>query len=500
MSSEPPSGRGRVRRALLLATAALSFLLAAGSATAFAAYEWVGYEIRAHGIVLGHEGATPSVSPSPGSSPAAEVGGVCKDTCNYLVLGSDSRASLSQKEQQGFQSNAEIGGYRSDTIILVHIDGLMKHAAIVSFPRDTMVDIPGYGVNKINAAFNLGSLNGGGVDGAANLAAKTVQGLTGLHINHVVVVDLAGFQDLVKAVGGVDFCTPIPLKDDPQAYGDAPPEDLGSGLNLPHAGCYVLDGPTALALVRARNVVSNGELVDCVSDFSRISRQQQFMRGLLNKLVSPSMVTQLPSLVPAVTHAVTFDTDVRPSDLVDLANAMKGVASGNADFRTLPTELGWATIDGFRASVLNITSQGKEFLRRLGANEPLGDLGTELTGEPPSPADIAVRVYDDASEGRAQNDVYNAQLRQFKKMALFAESASPALQGVGTTILYNKGYLEEAKVVANYVPGNYPIKQAEPGQLPLDTQVGVVVAADYTYHDVGWGKPPSVAVNCPYHR
>ena len=81
-------------------------------------------------------------------------------------------------------------------------------------------------------------------------------------------------------------------------------------------------------------------------------------------------------------------------------------------------------------------------------------------------------------------------------MATASESATPELQGMGTTILYNKGYEEQAKVVAQYVPGPYPIEEAKPGQLPSDTQVGVVVDVHYTYQDPGSGKTPIVNPDC----
>lgn len=495
-SATPPKHAGRFRRTLLVVAATLSFLMAAGSAAAFGGYWWVAKKIEAGGRHIGSDTETGGTTPSRGSaSPSPfSLGGKCKDTCNYLVLGSDSRSSLSAKEQRGFQSDAQIGGYRSDTIILVHINGQTRHATIVSFPRDLLVDIPGYGQNKINAAFNLGAADGRGITGAMALSAKTVSELTGMEINHILVVDLGGFQSIVKEVGGVPFCTPIPLADDPQAYPNPVPGDNGSGLNLPHSGCYTLDGPTALALVRARSVVSNGKLVDCVSDYSRISRQQQFMRGLLNKLLSPQVLPKVPGLVDVVVKQLSYDDHLDVPQLVDLTNAMRGLASGNADFRIIPNtpDKDWNLL---------VNAQGREFLRRLRNDEPLGDLGTNVTGQPPSPTNIAVRVYDDSSEGHAQLDVYDAQLSQagFKLMDTQAESAPTNLQGMGTTILYNKGYEEQAKVVANYVPGGYPIRQAKPGELPEDTQVGVVVDVNYKYHDVGEGKAPSIAVNCPYH-
>jgi LCP family protein required for cell wall assembly len=496
-TSPTPSG-GRFRRTLLVVAATLSFLMAAGSTTAFAGYVWAQKKLSDRGTEFG--GGVDTGGTEPATQPGGAIGGECKDSCNYLVLGSDSRAGLSAKDQKGFQSDAQIGGYRSDTMMLVHIDGETKHATIVSFPRDLLVDIPGYGKNKINASFSLGAENGRGIEGAANLTAKTVAALTGLDINHFMVVDLAGFQAIVDAIQGVPFCTPVKLVDDPSQFPDFIPGEGGSGLYL-DAGCHVLDGPTALALVRARHVIAGG-VKDCVSDYARISRQQQFMRALMNKLLSPSELGRAPTLIDVVSKQLTFDRNLKIPELVDLSKAMQGVASGNADFRTVPNELGWADIGGVRASVLTVTPEGRQFLGKLASGESLGDLGTQLEGQAPSPANIAVRVYDANSEGHAQDDVYTAQLSEagFKMMATSAEAAGDlagSTDGKGAVILYAKGFEEEAKVVAGYVPG-YPIELAKAGDLPEDTHVGVVVDASYRHKDPGQGKTSTVNPDCPY--
>ena len=488
---------GKLARTFLVVSVVLAFLMAAGSAVALGGDMWASNKLDAQGVEFDPQADTGVESPSPGPQ-TWDLGGKCEETCNYLVLGSDSRSGLTRQEQKDFQTDAQISGYRSDTMMLVSIDSVDRHATIVSFPRDLLVDIPGYGKDKINAAFSLGAADGRGVQGGATLAAKTVSQLTGMPIQHFMVVDLAGFEAIVDAVGTVPFCTPVGMKDDPQAFGEGP-ENGGSGLNLPHSGCYDLDGATALALVRARHVVYDDGAKDCVSDYARIARQQQFMRALMNKLLSPAMLPNLPDLVGVVTEQLTFDDQLKIPDLLDLSNAMQGVASGNADFRTVPNELGWATIGGLRASVLLVTPEGKLFLRRLASGQSLGDMGTELEGQPPAPAEIAVRVYDDASEGHAQNDVFKEQLSDsgFKMLATDAEPAPQQLQGIGTVILYNKGYEDHARVLAGYVPG-VEVQPAQPGQLPGDTQVGVVVDETYKYKDPQSSKESTVEVDCPY--
>jgi hypothetical protein len=114
-------------------------------------------------------------------------------------------------------------------------------------------------------------------------------------------------------------------------------------------------------------------------------------------------------------------------------------------------------------------------------------------------AEIAVRVYDDAGTGRAQNDVFKEQLSDsgFKMLATDAEPAPEQLQGIGTVILYNRGHEDHARVLAGYVPG-VNVQPAKPGQLPEDTMVGVVVDETYKYQDPEQTKASVVEVDCPY--
>src|SRR5439155_9594340 len=138
--------------------------------------------------------------------------------CNFLLLGSDSRAGLGTLAEQ------TVTGQRADTIIVAHVDTEHRHTVVLSIPRDLLVPIPGHGMNKINTAFNYGP----------DVMVQTVEQLTGLQINHYAEINFTGFQELVDALGGVPVCTKTPLI------------DQLSHLNLPKAGCYNLHGPQAL--------------------------------------------------------------------------------------------------------------------------------------------------------------------------------------------------------------------------------------------------------------
>jgi anionic cell wall polymer biosynthesis LytR-Cps2A-Psr (LCP) family protein len=166
------AGHGRPVQLLLAIAASLSLIVGVAAGISFASYK----AVEGVGVQGGFYDPDPSASPS--AEPAT---GPCVDSvCNYLILGSDSRAGLTQEEQDQFGTDADIGGSnRSDTIMLVHSDPEQQKAEILSFPRDLWVNIPGVGEDKINAAFE-GGVNGGG----PQLVAKTVHEITGLRINH----------------------------------------------------------------------------------------------------------------------------------------------------------------------------------------------------------------------------------------------------------------------------------------------------------------------------
>ena len=189
-SGATPSGPGRsaVTRITVALMATLSLLIGIGSAYGFIAYKQAG-----------DSGETiPPPDPSAPTEVAEALGPCVDDVCNYLILGSDSRAGLTEEELDDFGTDQQIGGEnRADTIMLVHTDPALEKAIILSFPRDLWVEIPGRGEDKINAAFE-GGIDGGG----SHLVAATVNKLTGLRINHTLYVDLAGFQGVIETSTG----------------------------------------------------------------------------------------------------------------------------------------------------------------------------------------------------------------------------------------------------------------------------------------------------------
>lgn len=218
---------------------------------------------------------------------------------NWLLVGTDSREGLTPEQQAELSTGGDLGTGRTDTILVVHLPGLGSDlpATMVSIPRDSYVDIPGYGSDKINAAY---------VDGGPALLAQTVEQATGLRLDHYAEVGFGGFPTLVDALGGVEVCPAEPISD-PLA-----------GIDLP-AGCQTLDGRNALGYVRSRATPR--------ADLDRMIHQRQFMSALLHRASSPAVWLN-PWRWYAIPHAaigaLTVDSDAHVWDLARLGWALHG--------------------------------------------------------------------------------------------------------------------------------------------------------------------------------
>lgn len=226
---------------------------------------------------------------------------------NWLLVGSDSRAGLNPEDAARLTAgdlDDSVG--RTDTIMLVHVPSFGGETRIISFPRDSWVNIPGHGENKINQAFTLGG---------APLLQRTIEEATGLRIDHYAEIGFGGFAGLVDGVGGIEMCLDEPLQD-PMA-----------GIDL-QAGCQKMDGPTALGFVRSRYASANGDL-------DRVERQRKFLSALSAELGSAGTLLNPFRSVP-VMKAATETLTVNKSDHVwHLARLAMGIAGG-AKQETVP--------------------------------------------------------------------------------------------------------------------------------------------------------------------
>lgn len=240
---------------------------------------------------------------------------------NYLLVGSDSRAGLSTAQQKKLHTGS-IEGQRTDTIMIMHVP-LIGTPTLVSIPRDSWVGIPGYGENKINAAFGYGG---------PQLLINTVEGATGLHIDHYVEIGFAGVADTTNALGGVRLCPP-------QRY-----QDTNSGLNV-QKGCQTMNGKQALAYVRMRYADPRGDL-------GRVDRQQEFISAVAKKTMNP-LTWLLPwrafGAASRAGQSLTVDTRTGIVDDGRLGIAMGMISLGLGNATTVPTVDGTYFVGGQEA-------------------------------------------------------------------------------------------------------------------------------------------------------
>lgn len=230
---------------------------------------------------------------------------------NWLIVGSDSREGLTDEEKAKL-TTGDTAGKRTDTIMVAHIPDNDTPPTLLSLPRDSNVEIPGKGVNKINAAFSIGG---------APLLVKTVEGATGLRIDHYAEISFGGFAGIVDAVGGVEMDIPEEMR------------DTKTGAVIP-AGKQKLDGVQALAFVRMRYSSATPR-----SDLDRVVNQRKFIGALAGEIASAGTLLNPFTLFPVVgemTDALTVDESDHLWHLAGLGFAMSGISDGSTVTTTVP--------------------------------------------------------------------------------------------------------------------------------------------------------------------
>jgi LCP family protein required for cell wall assembly len=279
--------KARQRRALLLASSAMSalILLVAGSAWGLTSY------INSH---LGRVNAGTTGTPSSGP-------------LNILVAGLDERSGLTPQQQAMLHVGSNQGELDTDTLMLVHVPADHRYVRVVSLPRDSWVNIPGHGMSKINAALGLGG---------PQLMVQTVEQATGLTINDYVEVNFLGFVKVIDALGGVNICLPYAV------------DDRYSGLDM-SAGMHHVDGITALEFARDRHSFPT-------SDLARIQDQQQLVSTALSEGISSGMLAnplRLESFLSATAAAIKVDQGF---NVTRLADELRGLSPRDVTFTTVP--------------------------------------------------------------------------------------------------------------------------------------------------------------------
>ncbi|MCZ4522003.1 LCP family protein [Rhodococcus ruber] len=292
---------------------------------------------------------------------------------NILLIGLDSRKDMDGNDlpaefvtDELHAGDSDVGGYNTNTLLLLHLPADGGRATALSIPRDDYVDVPGYGKRKIKEAYGLAKadadtelLDEGVTDPAererrAREAGRrstltAVRDLLDVPIDHFAEVNLLGFYDVATAVGPIQVCLNNPV------------DDSYSGANFP-AGAQELSASQALSFVRQRHGLDNGDL-------DRTKRQQAFVAGVMAKLSSSGVLAnigELRALVAGTKNDIVIDASLDPMTLAGQAGA---VMQGDIDFYTLPI-MGYDTINGQDVNLVDVDSIRAETAQLIG-NAPL---------------------------------------------------------------------------------------------------------------------------------
>ena len=385
---------------------------------------------------------------------------------NILLVGSDSRAGANGIGTQGIGATF-VTGQRSDTVILVHLFGNSDKAELVSFPRDSYVEIPAYTDpktghvtpthhEKLNSAFALG--------GPALLIA-TIEKLSNIRVDHFLQIDFTGFKGMVNKLGGVNVCLTKPAK------------DSFSGIDM-SAGNHHISGDVALAFVRQRHGLALG-------DIDRIARQQQFIGSLVRKVLSAGTLLdpfKLNGFLDVATSSLQADQGLSGGDIKTLALRLRHFNSGGVIFQTVPI----ADIGGSRNGESVVLLDGPKdaaLFQALQADQAPGTpapakaaAGAKAPAAPAvtiAPGNVRVAVFN----GSGINGLGRKAAESLGSIG-FQIIGVPATRGSGATqtvISYGPTRADSARTLQAALPGS--ILQADPS---LGRTLGVVIGSSYS--------------------
>ncbi|MGD6755678.1 LCP family protein [Streptomyces sp. BH105] len=408
---------------------------------------------------------------------------------NVLVIGTDARTG--GNSDLGGGDSHDIG--RSDTAFLLHVYADHRHAVGVSIPRDTLVTIPPcklpdgtWSDTRTDVMFNAAYTTGQTAQGNPACTQNTVEQLTGLRVDHTVVVDFKGFSQLTDVVGGVRVCLPNDVYQK-----DLNPNRPTQGKRLFKKGEQTVAGQRALDYVRIRHGIGDG------SDIGRIQRQQSFVSSLIKKIKSDGFTpTKLLPLADAATKSMTVDPGLGSADkLLAFAMSLKNVDLHNTKFVTIPwkyegdrvavvhpdAEALWAalkedrTLDGKDASGKKAAADGK-----AKASPTPSASAQEVSGE-----GVSVTVYNGTATPGLAADAAAALTGRGFTVPATGNAADRAR--ATTTITYGPGEKAHASAVARLFPDAELTAGTTPG-------IGVVLGADYRPGSAASPTPTPTAV------
>lgn len=330
---------------------------------------------------------------------------------------------------------------RADTIILAKVDPKAKKIWMLSIPRDTRVEIPGYGVDKINASKFIG--------GNA-LLVETVKEFTGLPVNYYVDINFRGFVNAVNTLGGLWIDVDVPI-DDWKA--DMSPDNSAQTIE---PGPQLLDGYHALTYVRSRNFPD--------ADFTRMRHQQTFFKALAAQMTKPGNFFKIPTVVNGISKYVS--STLPAADMIRVAQSLQGIESQNIQTATITGEWKspyvWPDEERL-AFLVDAFTQGRSFDETSTAEQGI------------TPADVSVTVRNGAGVSGVAGSAADA---------LGRAGFDVGDVGNANQFVYDKTivvYKENGKAMAEAVAEALPVADLVPdrGMYTFSTDILVVVGKDW---------------------
>ncbi|MEO8108160.1 MAG: LCP family protein [Actinomycetes bacterium] len=447
LEEQDSSGHPRLRRTLKWLAVIVVLLIVAGAATGFYLYQ------RFEGNI---DQVDVFTSDNVGTDRPTKLAQSTEDQpepLNILVMGSDTRAG----QGKGYGPEAAITGARSDTTLLVHLPADRQSAQVVSIPRDTILNIPSCKTQDGESTPYTDRFNSAFSTGGPGCTIKTVEQNTGVFIDHFIIVDFSGFNDIVDALGGVDVCLPEAVV------------EPKSGLNL-QAGTTTVTGDQALAFVRVRAIGTG-------SDIDRIDRQQAFLSSLITKAKSSNTLlnpVKLVRFLEAATKSLTTDPELANLNRMrQLAQEVRGIPPKDITFVTTP----WIVNPDDPNTVVWNKKKTNALWSAIAADEsypPEPPEPTVIDGEPLTvpPASVSVRVLNGTGvDGVATTAAADLTAKGYSVIGV---GDAESQDFISTVVRYDEVSADAARTVTAAIPGSARVLRTG-----LGSTVEVIVGDDW---------------------
>ncbi|MCW2917160.1 MAG: transcriptional regulator [Actinomycetia bacterium] len=415
-----------------------------------------------------------SIPEDPNDHHSKSAGG-SNQPMNVLLMGSDTRSGKNGKVVGG-----KVEGFGSaDTAMVLHVAADHQHATVMSLPRDLVIQLPqcrnqsGRTVGGTTGQINWAYANGGPL-----CSRKTVEQLTGIHIDHFIVLDFSGFVKMINSIGGVSVCVPQTVN------------DTHGNIHL-KAGTYTVKGSAALDYVRERQGLGDG------GDRSRITRQHAFISSMINKMQSNGVLlnpTSLYGLINNATQAITVDQGLGSvTKLLSFAESIKGIKPANIKFFTVKTQNYPPTMPNYNTwkQQLALAPGATQEFAALAKDTAVGAAATKpVTGATTaavSGAGVKVAVFNGTTRPKLAAKVADS-LRGSGFTIVGTPASAKTLDHTTTLIQYGIGQRSMAQTLAKLFPG----AKLKPTH---ETLIKLTVGADYTAPAGKPAKAPATITN-----